>query len=102
MIAKVFSNHSKLLTRSFATKFNLASDIPSTAERKKLNMFMAINNAMDIAMEADKTSCLFGEDVKFGGVFRCSIGLNEKYGTARVFNTPLCEQVFFKLQQKNP
>jgi len=92
LIAKVFSNHSKLLTRSFATKFNLASDIPSTAERKKLNMFMAINNAMDIAMEADKTSCLFGEDVKFGGVFRCSIGLNEKYGTARVFNTPLCEQ----------
>ncbi len=35
---------------------------------------------------------LFGEDVKFGGVFRCAMGLNEKYGTDRVFNTPLSEQ----------
>lgn len=36
---------------------------------------------------------LFGEDVAFGGVFRCSMGLMEKFGKDRVFNTPLCEQV---------
>ena len=35
---------------------------------------------------------IFGEDVKFGGVFRCSLDLNQKFGTTRVFNTPLCEQ----------
>ena len=74
------------------SKFAFASDIPSDAERKELNLFMSINNAMDIAMESDRTATLFGEDVKFGGVFRCSLGLNEKYGTDRVFNTPLCEQ----------
>jgi 2-oxoisovalerate dehydrogenase E1 component beta subunit len=43
-------------------------------------------------LESDKSAVLFGEDVKFGGVFRCSMGLNEKYGTDRVFNTPLSEQ----------
>lgn len=30
--------------------------------------------------------------MKFGGVFRCSMDLNQKFGTQRVFNTPLCEQ----------
>ena len=38
------------------------------------------------------SSYLFGEDVKFGGVFTCSEGLNRDFGTNRVFNTPLCEQ----------
>lgn len=27
---------------------------------------------------------LFGEDVAFGGVFRCSIGLREKYGINQI------------------
>ncbi len=40
------------------------------------------------------SATIFGEDVKFGGVFRCSLDLNAKYGDDRVFNTPLCEQVF--------
>jgi len=31
-------------------------------------------------------------DVAFGGVFRCSLNLKNKYGGERVFNTPLCEQ----------
>lgn len=35
---------------------------------------------------------IFGEDVAFGGVFRCTVGLQEKHGKSRVFNTPLCEQ----------
>ena len=33
------------------------------------------------------------QDVAFGGVFRCSVGLREEFGEDRVFNSPLCEQV---------
>lgn len=65
---------------------------PNLGETTKLNMFQSINNAMDIAMGDDSSTVLFGEDVAFGGVFRCSIGLQEKYGEDRVFNTPLTEQ----------
>lgn len=35
---------------------------------------------------------VFGEDVGFGGVFRCTTGLADRFGQNRVFNTPLCEQ----------
>jgi len=59
---------------------------------KHMNLWETINQTLDIALESDKSAVLFGEDVKFGGVFRCSMGLNEKYGTDRVFNTPLSEQ----------
>jgi 2-oxoisovalerate dehydrogenase E1 component beta subunit len=44
------------------------------------------------AMKTDETVLLFGEDVAFGGVFRCSKGLTDEFGSARVFNTPLSEQ----------
>jgi len=61
-------------------------------ETEKMNLFTAINNAMDIALQSDPKAVIFGEDVAFGGVFRCSVGLREKHGANRVFNTPLCEQ----------
>lgn len=57
-----------------------------------MNLFTALNDAMRIAMQTDPTAVLFGEDVGFGGVFRCSVGLREEFGKERVFNTPLCEQ----------
>jgi 2-oxoisovalerate dehydrogenase E1 component beta subunit len=59
----------------------------------KMNMLQAINSALSIAMEENKRSCVFGEDVGyFGGVFRATSGLQEKFGKERVFNTPLVEQ----------
>ena len=56
-----------------------------------MNLWSTIAHTLDMAMENDDSALIFGEDVKFGGVFRCTMGLHEKYGTNRVFNTPLSE-----------
>lgn len=43
-------------------------------------------------MSANSNSFVFGEDVAFGGVFKCTADLMQKHGKERVFNTPLSEQ----------
>ncbi|MFN3881177.1 MAG: alpha-ketoacid dehydrogenase subunit beta [Nitrincola lacisaponensis] len=59
----------------------------------KMNLLQAINNALDIAMSTDPSALCFGEDVgHFGGVFRATSHLQEKFGKTRCFNTPLTEQ----------
>jgi len=68
--------------------FGLSSDAPVDWQ----NLHQAINASLHHAMKADESVLLFGEDVAFGGVFRCSKGLSEEFGAARVFNTPLSEQ----------
>ena len=71
---------------------NAVRHASSQLETKKMNLFTAVNDAMRVAMQTDPTAVVFGEDVGFGGVFRCSVGLKEEFGPKRVFNTPLCEQ----------
>ena len=57
-----------------------------------MDLFTAINVALAIVLATDPKAILSGEDVAFGGVFRCSVGLAERFGSHQVFNTPLCEQ----------
>jgi len=57
-----------------------------------MNMIEAINSAHDVMMEKDGNCVVLGEDVGyFGGVFRATAGLQKKYGTSRVFDTPIAE-----------
>lgn len=58
---------------------------------QKMNLFQAVGDAMNIALAEDDSVLVFGEDVAFGGVFRCTMKLAETHGTERVFNTPLNE-----------
>jgi 2-oxoisovalerate dehydrogenase E1 component beta subunit len=59
----------------------------------QMNLLHAINNALEIAMTENDRAVCFGEDVgHFGGVFRATSGLQEKFGKTRCFNTPLVEQ----------
>jgi 2-oxoisovalerate dehydrogenase E1 component beta subunit len=57
-----------------------------------MNMVQALNSAMDVMLGRDADVVVFGEDVGyFGGVFRCTDGLQRKYGRTRVFDTPIAE-----------
>ncbi|MFT5634745.1 MAG: 2-oxoisovalerate dehydrogenase E1 component beta subunit [Cognaticolwellia sp.] len=59
----------------------------------QINLLQAINSALDTVMAENDRAVCFGEDVgHFGGVFRATSGLQEKYGKSRCFNTPLVEQ----------
>jgi len=59
---------------------------------KRMNLFQAVNDALATALVEDENVLIFGEDVAFGGVFRCTMKLAENFGGDRVFNTPLTEQ----------
>jgi len=63
----------------------------TASSTSKINMFKAINSALRIALETDPSAIVFGEDIAFGGVFRCSMGLRDQFGPSRVFNTPVNE-----------
>ena len=57
-----------------------------------MNIIQAIGSALGHAMETDDRVVVLGEDVgKFGGVFRATLGLIERFGAERVIDTPLSE-----------
>jgi 2-oxoisovalerate dehydrogenase E1 component beta subunit len=57
-----------------------------------MTMVEAIRDAMDVMMSRDDRVVVFGEDVGyFGGVFRCTDGLQKKHGRSRCFDTPISE-----------
>ncbi len=58
----------------------------------QMNMIEAIRSALDILMDKDPNVVILGEDVGyFGGVFRCTDGLQRKYGEHRVIDAPIAE-----------
>lgn len=69
-----------------------ASSLSPKSPSARLNLFQAVNSALTHALRTDERVLVFGEDVAFGGVFRCSMNLATEFGSERVFNTPLSEQ----------
>jgi 2-oxoisovalerate dehydrogenase E1 component beta subunit len=61
-------------------------------QTKRINLYTAVNEALRYALQTDERVLVFGEDIQFGGVFRCTMNLAADFGTERVFNTPLSEQ----------
>lgn len=59
-----------------------------------ISLVEAVTQALAYELAHDKNVIVFGEDVgKNGGVFRATLGLQERFGEQRVFDTPLAESM---------
>ena len=67
----------------------------ATATISKMSMAEALRDAMRVAMHADPSVFLLGEDIGvpggFGGGFTVTLGLSDEFGRDRVIDTPISE-----------
>lgn len=62
------------------------------AHTETIRFVDAVHQALDQSLETHPNLVLMGQDIAdYGGVFKVTEGLMEKYGKERVRNTPLCE-----------
>ncbi|MFI4879533.1 MAG: transketolase C-terminal domain-containing protein [Steroidobacterales bacterium] len=62
-------------------------------EATRINMLTAIRRTLDVELAGNPRMVVFGEDVgPKGGVHGATLGLQDKYGVARVFDTSLSEE----------
>ncbi|MGA7539627.1 MAG: transketolase C-terminal domain-containing protein [Steroidobacteraceae bacterium] len=62
-------------------------------EPTRINMLTAIRRTLDVELALNPRMVVFGEDVgPKGGVHGATLGLQEKHGAARVFDTSLSEE----------
>lgn len=65
------------------------------SEPTTLTYIRSVNHALDWALAQQPETIVFGEDVALpGGPFGATKGLHDKYGTDRVFDTPISETAF--------
>ncbi len=59
-----------------------------------ITLVEAVTQALAYELAHDENVVIFGEDVgKNGGVFRATVGLQERFGEERVFDSPLAESM---------
>ena len=63
------------------------------AQGERINMMTAIRRTLDLELASNPKVLVFGEDVgPKGGVHAATLGLQDKHGTGRVFDTSLSEE----------
>lgn len=70
----------------------VTTDVPKP-ESQRINMVTAIRRTLEHELEINRRVVLFGEDIgPKGGVHAVTLGLQEKFGAGRVFDTSLSEE----------
>jgi len=69
------------------------SSVTPRPEPTRINMLTAIRRTLEVELASNPRMIVFGEDVgPKGGVHGATLGLQEKFGAARVFDTSLSEE----------
>lgn len=98
--AVAFAHESEAPTMEMALGAVSAAHVPGDETlpdpgSRKLSFVQAINEALRQEMERDGAVILLGEDIgPAGGVFQATAGLHERFGGARVRDTPISEATF--------
>ncbi|MEM7280126.1 MAG: transketolase C-terminal domain-containing protein [Pseudomonadota bacterium] len=78
--------------RAYGHVFPESNEV-STPEPQRMGMLAAIRRTLDVELASNPKLLVFGEDIADkGGVHGATLGLAEKYGDGRVFDTSLSEE----------
>jgi len=70
----------------------------SPASTRQISYRQALNEALHEELARDPAVCVLGEDVgRYGGPFKVTTGLFERFGEKRVRDMPICEEGFTAL-----
>lgn len=97
LLQHVFSEQGRLQTTggqwAEGYKPPVSVELPEPESKSRLNMVAAIRRTLDHEMSINDKVVLFGEDIgPKGGVHAVTLGLQDKYGEQRVFDTSLSEE----------
>lgn len=80
------SAHSNTLNHTANPEFS------SSENGKEIRLIDAVNQALEIALDKHPNLVLMGQDIaEYGGAFKATEGLVQKFGKERVRNTPITE-----------
>ncbi|RSH87231.1 hypothetical protein EHS25_003140 [Saitozyma podzolica] len=64
---------------TFADGHGLRGPTGKGRQTRRMNLYQAIRDALGTALATNPKAIVYGEDVAFGGVFRCTMGLTEEF-----------------------
>jgi 2-oxoisovalerate dehydrogenase E1 component len=71
---------------------SVIEDVDPSDKQQELRLVDAIAEGLGQAMEQHDNLVIMGQDIaEYGGVFKITEGLLERFGSGRVRNTPICE-----------
>ncbi|MFN3597555.1 MAG: thiamine pyrophosphate-dependent enzyme [Rubricoccaceae bacterium] len=86
------AEHAAVFAPTPAPRLPALGALPPNGEAPERRFLDALSDALGAAMAADETVLLMGQDIAgYGGVFKLTEGFLDRFGPARVRNTPIIE-----------